>query len=114
MALIEANKLNMANALAQLKSLKEVCLSFSYPFPNLSNENPIPYKTENHKNVLFGQAEEQKIRQEREKADAERRELTTTAEVLQEETGGEYNKGFLFFCPLCELFSVHSTTCLYN
>ena len=31
MALIEANKLNMANALAELKALKEVCHSLLYP-----------------------------------------------------------------------------------
>ena len=30
MALIEANKLNMANALSELKALKEVCHSFLY------------------------------------------------------------------------------------
>ena len=39
MALIEANKLNMANALAELRAFKEVCHSFRYP-PN-KNHNPI-------------------------------------------------------------------------
>ena len=97
MALIEANKLNMANALAELKSLKEVCHFFSVA-SQPSNKNPIPCRTENCKNVFFFvQAEEQKIREEREKADAERRELATAARVQQEETGGEHNKGFLIF-----------------
>ena len=46
---------------------------------------------------FFVQAEEQKIREEREKAEAERREVATAAEILHEEAGREHNKGFLFF-----------------
>ena len=50
---------------------------------------------------FFVQAEEQKVREEREKAEAERREVATVGEILHEETGGEHNKGFLFL--ICSL-----------
>ena len=55
---------------------------------------------------FFVQAEEQKIREEREKAEAERREVATAAEILYEEAGGEHNKGFLFFGLFSKLFSL--------